>query len=518
MPFTSVLFWLGIALQGAAAVALAAGLAPSWSMAAMLAALAACMRYRHDERATADAIAGRLANWRLGKVKRVTTIDAWLRAAGLSEQLAAHIAAVRGEVAAVAGRCVAQQPASAATPRFGAAFRNGCPGDLDALAVALSDGQFVIREMLAGSQAVPFTDRRILSESHPAQGALRAGKPWDGVIFRNGTVWWCRAEPIRRGAGVLGAFVLNLPLCRAEAAADLDLTDGLLLTELYLGDILGRQSESAGISERYARAVIESTGHSRDLAVATRELADITSASLETFDHMRRALSTQLGSCIASSGEAERQCANTVAAVAVAAAEIDSLKPLIAASDTELDELTVAVEQVCASATAIEAIASSITLLALNASIEAARAGEHGRGFAVVADQVRALAKGSGAHVVEIKGKVGTLREKTESTRRSMSGYQHAVQDKIGLVGTVNREIEIIASHIHDIYHGIQQTGALIESESGAYGTARESLDQVFEHIDELRALAAANCAHGEILLDQSRRNIESMRKAIASG
>jgi methyl-accepting chemotaxis protein len=518
MPFSTAVRAFAVALQLAAVIALALDVAPAWVMAAAIAALAAALRAGMDERARAQAIAVRLANWRLGKLERVATIDAWVERAGLSESLSARIAAVRAQVAEIAVRCLAQQAAGTPSPCFGAAFRGSCPDELDALAVAFDDGQFEIRELLDGPRALPSGDRRILSEAHPAQAALRAGAPWEGVVFRNGTVWWCRAEPVRRGARVLGAFVLSLPLCRAAEATALDLGDSLLLTELYLGDILGRQSESAQISERYARAVIASTGHSRDLAVATRELADITSGSLETFDHMRRALSCQLADCIASSGEAERSCASTVGAVASAAVEIESLKPLISAADTELDELTVAVEQVCASASAIEAIASNITLLALNASIEAARAGEHGRGFAVVADQVRALARGSGAHVVEIKGKVGTLREKTESTRRSMSGYQHAVQDKIGLVGTVSREIESIASHIHDIYQGIQQTGALIESESGAYRAARESLDQVFDHIDELRARAAENCTHGEILLDQSRRNIESMRKAIARG
>jgi NAD-dependent dihydropyrimidine dehydrogenase PreA subunit/Holliday junction resolvasome RuvABC endonuclease subunit len=60
-----------------------------------------------------------------------------------------------------------------------------------------------------------------------------------------------------------------------------------------------------------------------------------------------------------------------------------------------VEEITTVITSYNNMIAAIERIAMSINIIALNASIEAARAGQHGKAFAVVADEIRKLAHSS---------------------------------------------------------------------------------------------------------------------------
>lgn len=456
-----------------------------------------------------------LGKWRLGRIERIESFDDWLDSGALSPAFGARIAAVRTAVDALSRKALATLHQAGPTPRFGDKFRTGGPAELDALLAVLDDDTFTLCDSLEGRRRVQLERPRTLTASHPAQEALRAGRSWCGVIFRAGTAWWCRAQPLQRDGAVHGACIVNLPLWRQDHDHALAQRDALALTELYLCDVLGRQRVAAEISARHAAELIAGNGRGRDLTERTRQLADVTGSSLERFDRVRSAVSTQLTDCVASSDGAESLCMANVAAVAAATAEIESLETNIAATESELRQLTDAVETVCASAVAIEEISNSITLLALNASIEAARAGEHGRGFAVVADQVRTLATNSGAHVTEIKSKVGMLRQRCSNTRAVVGDYQSAVQHKVGQVTAINQGIDAVAGELHRIAGAIRETKTLVDSESDSYATARDSLEHVFGNIDDLRALADRNCADGEILLAQAERTTEAIAKAI---
>lgn len=510
---------VAMALQSGAVVCVLANLPAAIGAGIILLSLLLCLAYQRDCQRALAMIAAYLEKWRTGRIGQVAAFDSWLETSPISPALRAHIAATRSAVSELADDAARHVETGAPTSRFTEAFRARCPHRLDAVLVQVDeDGQLAIAEVLDGGRRVTPKDKRILHESHPARDALLGGGSWSGVVFRAGTAWWCQAQPLAEQGHVTGACIVSLPLSSPTHGAAFTLEDGLLLSELYLCDVFSRQRAAAETSMRYARSLIAGNERGAELSNETRALADITGRSLEDFDRIRGAVSAQLAACVNVSDAAEQQCAETASVVSGSAADINALRAIVAATDEELDQLVAAVDEVCRSADAIDGIADSITLLALNASIEAARAGEHGRGFAVVADQVRSLARSSGTHANEIKTRVALLSTRCDGTRDVVGRYQCAVQEKIADVTRANDEVSTIGAEIHRIAAAIRETRTLVDSESAVYRAARHSLDEVFENIAALGALAASNCTDGAVLLSQSRRSIDAIGKAISRG
>ena len=505
-----------MALQCGAVASVLANLPAAISAAAIVVSLLLCFAYQRECQRALAMITTYLDKWRTGRIGQVAAFDNWLETSAISPALRAHIVATRSAVSELAEDAARHVETSTPDPRYTETFRGRCPAALDAVLVQVDDdGQLAIAEVLDGGRRVTPAEKRILHESHPARDALLGGGGWAGVVFRAGAAWWCQAQPLTERGRVTGACIVSLPISDPASGAAFTLEDSLLLNELYLCDVFSRQRAAAKTSMRYARSLIAGNERGAELSNETRALADITGRSLEDFDHIRGSVSAQLAACVSVSDAAEQQCAETANVVSGSAADISALRAIVAATDDELDQLVAAVEEVCRSADAIDDIADSITLLALNASIEAARAGEHGRGFAVVADQVRALARSSGTHANEIKTRVALLSTRCDGTRDVVGRYQCAVQEKIADVTRANEEVSTIGADIHRIAAAIREARTLVDSESAVYRAARHSLGEVFENIAALGALAASNCTDGAVLLSQSRRSIDAIGKAI---
>lgn len=154
-------------------------------------------------------------------------------------------------------------------------------------------------------------------------------------------------------------------------------------------------------------------------------------------------------------------------------------------------------------------IAQQSNLLSLNAAIEAARAGDLGRGFAVVAKEFRMLATQSGDTGRNIAAKVkvisAAIAEACDLVRDSVEQREEQVQ-------ITETTISHVLSEIKDIAGGLEQSSALLKSESIAIqsevGQALVQL-QFQDRVSQILNLVKANIEHWPTFLDARLQQLE---------
>lgn len=109
-------------------------------------------------------------------------------------------------------------------------------------------------------------------------------------------------------------------------------------------------------------------------------------------------------------------------------------------------------------------IASSTTMLALNASIEAARAGEAGKGFSVVAGKVQDLAISSTKCSAEVDEVVASMQEQINTTLEQMKTNVENVDSTITTLSELNASFEELTSKFDDLYADIEGQNSSMEA------------------------------------------------------
>lgn len=167
---------------------------------------------------------------------------------------------------------------------------------------------------------------------------------------------------------------------------------------------------------------------------------------------------------------------------------VQSTDEVFAVLQSQMNEISAVTEQ-------LTKIASSTTMLALNASIEAARAGQMGAGFAVVASKVQDLAEDSNACSAQVVSVVNNMQTRIEQTTQQLSDSTNAINHSIDTLRGFQDDFDHLTSQFDSLYQNIEEQNDNVHQ-----------MDEIIENlrgkITEMTESSATNQASVSAIVD----------------
>ncbi len=217
-----------------------------------------------------------------------------------------------------------------------------------------------------------------------------------------------------------------------------------------------------------------------DLDALTASFADQVESSRQLHSHAeavaaRSAEITRIGAeADQSAQQAGQMVGHSASLVRGSVENIVTLGQEMGTINTGLGELDTTLTQVARSAAAIDAIARTTNLLAINAAVEAMHAGDAGRGFAVVAGEVKTLAEKTSKATTEIHATLKALSEQAKALiTRGTAGADLAVkvQEAGSHLGQTMDDLEATVAQVVQSNHRIAQAASDIDTRAAELNT-----------------------------------------------
>lgn len=137
-------------------------------------------------------------------------------------------------------------------------------------------------------------------------------------------------------------------------------------------------------------------------------------------------------------------------------------------------------------------IASSTTMLALNASIEAARAGQMGAGFAVVASKVQDLAVDSTQCSTQVNQVVQQMQQQVKCTTTQLEESADAIDTSLNTLADLQRGFDHLTEQFDTLYHSIESQNSSINQVNAIFEELKKRISDMSSSSDDNQALVDA--------------------------
>jgi methyl-accepting chemotaxis protein len=244
-------------------------------------------------------------------------------------------------------------------------------------------------------------------------------------------------------------------------------------------------SASRGLSA----SIDETTKASRDIVTSVRQIAagmDTQTQSTTESSRAMEEMAAGIGKIAETSSSAFDASLNTSKAaedgygyIQKSVEQMDRVSLTVADLSSVIGKLDQRSREVGEIVEVITTIASSTSLLALNASIEAARAGEQGRGFAVVAGEVKKLAVQSESSAQEVIGLVAAIQKDIGYAVQAMAEGEREVRDGAEMTRISGQSFQRILDATRSVVEQIQEASSAAEQMSASSEEIAASLQEM---------------------------------------
>lgn len=164
----------------------------------------------------------------------------------------------------------------------------------------------------------------------------------------------------------------------------------------------------------------------------------------------------------------------------------------------------------------LKAIASSTTMLSLNASIEAARAGAAGAGFAVVAEKVQQLAVDSNRCSGQVEHIVADMQIQMDRTRRQMQASTDNVNLSLESLEALNTGFKELLTNFNALYQNIEAQDSSINELANSFEMIEASVSTMAEYSEKnqmsIHGIADSIKVYGSNM-EQMEQDTESLKQ-----
>ncbi len=240
-----------------------------------------------------------------------------------------------------------------------------------------------------------------------------------------------------------------IPLHRVDELGRLN--DALITMQTHMKAMMAEIAEAATLVGENAEVLRCEMDQTRQAAEFQSRAAIRIAATVEELVTSVDEIASSAAQASAAVGASHTLLGNAVARMSESQHASQQVVSTVKGAGHTMSELFQSISTIDRVSHVIRGIADQTNLLALNAAIEAARAGETGRGFAVVADEVRKLAENSSKQTTEISASVQEIQRITQLAVSTMedAGSQVALAD--AAAGTAREGLDAVSHHGEEV-------------------------------------------------------------------
>lgn len=297
---------------------------------------------------------------------------------------------------------------------------------------------------------------------------------------------------------MLAAFLICLLVTRGQAfiyisETKADDAEKLLVSMKEVGEELQKSMAHTTVKYEELQAVnnqlVQDAGGLRNgsegIVQGTQEVVNVCDEAhgvIQATEQQIEALNEEVNSCENAIMESSKSLNDMSKQMSTVREAMDDTNKVFAILEEQMGEISGVIQE-------LNKIASSTTMLALNASIEAARAGKMGAGFAVVATKVQQLAVDSNSCSQRVAEVLSAMQEQVFETTEKLHGSTEAIGGSLNSLDELQSDFDSLTARFDNLYKNIEAQNETIQKVDHVFDELKEKVAVMNEYTEENQAV-----------------------------